>query len=262
MKLNVKGLAQRFDQRTVTDPWGQGWEFLLRRFDLPAWDRWRDRHIAGTGVGGTVARKMKRVGLEMVITRGLRGKGETDADALTDRLIERTSRALTDEEIDALEGMGMMNLGKAGLALFGLRDWGGLTDGGATLLCTMTERLKLLGYEGSVVIECDADEETGRGYHFLEPGEQPDKGLAKEIASGDAERFEFCGPLCDPDSGDAYLIPEGMEYGPATLSDALTQFLLAEAQKGQAYARREEAAASDFLPDTPAGESASPTPED
>jgi hypothetical protein len=253
--FDLQHFGRRVDTRTVTDPWNGLWTFTVRRAGYPAWAAWEKKSPAAESAAIMTRAMTKVMAEEQIVKPGMRqqkhrrkaARAAINDEALA-RTIQRAVGSLTAEQMEAMQQTEALNAAKTGLALFGLVDWT-VTAGRVVMPCSIENRLRLLGYEGRWLRVADANDETGEGHQFVGPGE-----VATMMPN--ATEIVFDGGPYNPDRS-AVWVDDPENYGPATFGDAVTKWLLDEAEDAEAFAQREEATAAEGLGATPSGESAS-----
>jgi hypothetical protein len=251
------------DVRIVKDPWGLGITVPVLRWGAEEWDKFREKHKPGGGLGEAIQRaqlvKMADRFADDMDAPGKPGmrrrRKSTKGEAARERKESMRSalrEALEEVPLDELTSALDENVLKLGLALVGMPEahagrsysWAGVCeDDGTTLIpFTLENRLWFLGWKG---VLC-RDTETG-AVSFERPAAPHRVSL---------EILEFDGNPRNAD-GELLVIPEGHPSGyDGPVGDALAAWLLDEAEAADSVQQETMEEAADSLNASPSGASA------
>lgn len=250
------------DTHPATDPWGLGITVDVLRADHQDCKDWDKEHgDAGTElwqeVGVLASKAAVRSALMTAARPGMRQQpkqtkaeqerdeatqGERD-DARVEKVVQQALDSIPDEKIGSLLKSNVdVNSIKPKVAHVLMQGWGGVKDpGGNEIPFDLHNALRFLGWEG-VLVEYGGNHQP----RFLDTFE------GKKYEEDTCVVTYFTGNPRKAD-GSLWTCPAGMKFGPASVGDAITRWLLEESGIGTVERAATLEKSADFLADTPPG---------
>lgn len=247
------------DTRTAIDPWFERFTIEVLRADHPDWAEWKKHNIKQSSAFQAMAKASVKAILAGAVESAQPSKGfrqrkkATKAQKEQERQIDTAS--LVDEVVDKLDlsdalqtnAQSGLNDLKPGIAQVLLRGWSGVNNGDTQepAPCDLHHKLMFLGWEGVYVRHEGVD-------HFLAATPEDSTPLGKALAAEAAQLQVYEGNPRDA-AGNLLFVNADQAYGPAPVGDAITSWLIEEANEASMQAQVDEQEVAEDLKPTPAG---------